>query len=79
VDGGDVGIPKWRQIEALKRSGAVGPASLMIGDRGVDLDAARRNGLAGAGVLWGYGSADELSAHEPLYLFRSPREWSVLV
>lgn len=33
----------------------------MVGDRDNDVLAARRNGLASVGVLWGYGSAAELS------------------
>ena len=44
----------------------------MVGDRSVDVAAAHKNGLQAAGVLWGYGSFDELSAEEPEYLFRSP-------
>lgn len=36
-------------------------ACIMIGDRGSDMAAARRNGVAGIGVTWGYGSRAELS------------------
>jgi phosphoglycolate phosphatase len=32
----------------------------MIGDRSYDIVAARANGVASAGVLWGYGSPAEL-------------------
>jgi phosphoglycolate phosphatase len=35
-------------------------ASIMIGDRAVDIIAAKSNGLASIGVLWGYGSQEEL-------------------
>jgi len=34
--------------------------AVMIGDRAVDVTAARANGLAAIGVLWGYGSEREL-------------------
>ena len=33
---------------------------LMIGDRGSDILGAKKNGIAGAGVLWGFGSENEL-------------------
>lgn len=36
------------------------PASVMIGDRHHDVDAARAHGLVGIGVLWGFGTEDEL-------------------
>jgi phosphoglycolate phosphatase len=41
--------------ERLDRAGTV-----MIGDRAVDVTAARANGLPAIGVLWGYGSEREL-------------------
>jgi phosphoglycolate phosphatase len=34
--------------------------AIMVGDRAGDVAAARRNGLRSIGVLWGYGSRDEL-------------------
>jgi phosphoglycolate phosphatase len=74
VDGGDVGIQKWQQLQALKEGGVVSLKSLMIGDRNVDLAAAHRNGLSAAGVLWGYGSLEELEEHKPAYMFTAPRE-----
>ncbi len=33
---------------------------LMIGDRDQDIAGAKANGLHSAGVLWGYGSEEEL-------------------
>lgn len=33
---------------------------VMVGDRAADVVAARRNGMRSIGVLWGYGSRDEL-------------------
>ena len=35
---------------------------LMVGDRKYDVIGARANGIASLGVLYGYGSRDELSA-----------------
>ena len=62
VDGGDVGISKQSQLERLRATGQVGPESIMIGDRAVDIDAAIANGLGSAGVLWGYGTEAELKS-----------------
>ncbi|HVE92327.1 MAG TPA: HAD hydrolase-like protein [Actinomycetota bacterium] len=75
VHGGDVGIDKTMQLTSLREQGRVGAKSLMIGDRGVDLSAARRNGLFAGGVIWGYGSREELVAERPDYLFESCHEW----
>lgn len=74
VDGGDVGIPKYRQLHELIKKGVLSEKAVMIGDRDVDLVAARRNGLASAGVLWGYGSRQELTRENPTYLFEKPSQ-----
>lgn len=44
----------------------------MIGDRSHDLRAARANGARAVGVLWGYGSAEELSGADAVV--RTPGE-----
>lgn len=75
IDGGDTGIEKWQQIAAMRADGRAAGSALMIGDRAVDLDAARRNGISGGAVLWGFGSAEELREGAPDYWFASPREW----
>ena len=42
---------------------AIAPGdAAMIGDRGVDMRAARHHGLHGIGARWGYGTHDELTA-----------------
>jgi phosphoglycolate phosphatase len=74
VSGGDVGVHKWQQIQELLQTGEVGPECTMVGDRAVDLVAAHRNGLRSAGVLWGFGSREELSAEGPGALLEDPRE-----
>lgn len=74
VSGGDVGIEKWQQIESLKQQGKISLNTLMIGDRASDLIGAHRNGIDSAGVLWGYGSREELEAEQPAYLLNHPRE-----
>jgi phosphoglycolate phosphatase len=47
---------------------------LMIGDRAQDIEGARANGLHSAGVLWGYGSAEELQGAGADYLAAKPEE-----
>ena len=47
---------------------------LMIGDRAQDVEGARANGLHSAGVLWGYGSAEELQGAGVDYLAAEPEE-----
>ena len=71
VSGGDIGIEKWQQVAALLEEGTISSSSVMVGDRGVDISAAHRNGLRGIGVLWGYGSREELEAERPFMLLES--------
>jgi phosphoglycolate phosphatase len=78
VDGGDVGIEKQQQLADLCRQGIVTQASIMVGDRAVDIIAAHQNGSQAGGVLWGYGSVEELADQNPLHLFKSPSEWLLL-
>jgi phosphoglycolate phosphatase len=74
VSGGEIGTEKWQQIEDLLKQGLVDKSTVMVGDRAVDITAAHRNGLRAAGVLWGYGSRQELEAEQPRYLFATPAE-----
>lgn len=78
VDGGDLHIEKWEQIARLRQRGAVGAGSMMVGDREFDMVAAHRNGLAAAGVLWGYGSREELLNHAPAHLLDATHQLSSL-
>ncbi len=74
VDGGDLGVHKWQQLQALREAGVVGDGSVMVGDREVDIVAAHRNGLRACAVLWGFGSLAELEAERPRHLLRAPAE-----
>ena len=74
VSGGEIGIPKWQQIQDLLTTRRVSSSSVMIGDRAVDMIAAHNNGLHAAGVLWGHGSRAELENEEPAYLLASVPE-----
>jgi phosphoglycolate phosphatase len=74
VSGGDVGVLKWRQLEGLLLRQTISSRSVMVGDRDVDIQSAHKNGLSSAGVLWGYGTREELSAQNPEFIFSSPSE-----
>jgi phosphoglycolate phosphatase len=74
VNGGDVGVGKGDQLRALLDQGTIGPASTMIGDRAVDIEAARVNGLGAVGVLWGHGTKAELLRAAPDHLLERPIE-----
>jgi phosphoglycolate phosphatase len=54
-------VDKSDLLEYALKQAAVDPAkTLMIGDRSHDMVGARNNGIQGIGVLYGYGSRDEL-------------------
>ena len=57
--------------EALKRLDAVADDCCMIGDRSHDIEGAHKCGVLAAGVLWGYGSREELKAAKADAIFES--------
>ena len=76
VSGGDIGLTKDMQLGRLLDAGTIEGPAIMIGDRRFDLAAAALNGLQSAGVLWGYGSKEELLLEGPTYLLSTPDELS---
>ena len=74
VSGGDIGVHKWQQLQALREAGAVDGDSVMVGDRAIDVTSAHRNGLHACGVLWGFGSLAELRAERPHYIAEKPED-----
>jgi phosphoglycolate phosphatase len=61
--------------EVLSRLGNPDPATvLMVGDRSHDVLGASAHGVGCAGALWGYGTAEELSAAGALRLCSRPAE-----
>ncbi len=48
--------------------------SVMVGDREHDMIGAKANGITGLGVLWGYGTREELEASGPYTCIDHPRE-----
>ena len=62
------------QLERLVSNGVEAGSAVMIGDRAVDIEAAKINGMQSVGVSWGFGSRDELLAAKPDYCTDSPEE-----
>jgi phosphoglycolate phosphatase len=58
----------------VAQHGLAPEAVTMIGDRGLDMSAAARNGVTGIGVTWGYGTAEELRAAGASLLCSTPGE-----
>ena len=73
---GAYGTAKSDQLRDLLDTKTVLDSSLMIGDRYIDLTSAHKVGLRSAGVLWGYGSKEELAAEEPTFIARVPADLS---
>lgn len=64
-------------LDALKLSGAYPDGTgdvVMVGDREHDILGAAKVGLSSIGVLYGYGSREELTAAGVLYLARKPED-----
>jgi phosphoglycolate phosphatase len=59
---------------ALKETATDPGKSLMIGDRSHDMVGAGKNGIRGIGVLYGYGSRDELIGAGARHLCATPAE-----
>lgn len=60
-----------RAVEALK---AEKSKTVMVGDRRFDIEGAKEAGVKSIGVLWGYGSKDELENAGADYTVSSPGE-----
>ncbi len=58
----------------LATEGVEASASVMVGDRAVDIMAAKANGVRSIGVLWGYGSEVELTDAGADMLCQTPSE-----
>ena len=74
VDGGDVNIRKSAQIERLVANGVDAETAVMIGDRGVDIEAAAHSGVASIGVTWGFGDRNELKLARADHIVETPAE-----
>lgn len=59
---------------AVSRSGLLASNTIMVGDRRHDIHGALRNEVFPIGVLWGYGSREELTAAGAKALLTQPSE-----
>jgi phosphoglycolate phosphatase len=65
---------KTHLLEYALKAAAVDPArTAMIGDRSHDMIGAKNNGMRGVGVLYGYGSKDELMEAGALHVCATPQ------
>ena len=71
---GNYEMTKSDQLRELLGKDIVKQNSLMIGDRDIDLISARQTGLSSAGVLWGYGSSEELAKEKPAFIVDTPAQ-----
>ncbi len=74
VDGGDFDVQKVDQLRSLVANGLTPGNAVMIGDREVDISAAKGNSITSVGVLWGFGSRSELRQAQPDHLLETPQE-----
>jgi phosphoglycolate phosphatase len=66
-------VHKSDLLEYALRETSVDPArAVMIGDRSHDIVGAKNNGIKGIGVLYGYGSKDELVGAGALHVCATP-------
>lgn len=62
-------------MEHIIAEQSLAPADMiMIGDRGIDMIAARRNAIRGIGVTWGYGTPAELRDGGAHHVCEAPHE-----
>ena len=67
-------VHKYDLLEWAIEQTATDPArAIMIGDRSHDIVGAKRNGMDGIGVLYGYGSREELIEAGALHLCATPQ------
>jgi len=74
VNGGGDGIEKIDQLGRLVANGLQPESAIMVGDRDIDINAAKGNSIASVGVAWGFGSRDELRLANPDYLVETPAD-----
>lgn len=79
VDGGDIGIKKRDQLAGLISANRIDTSAVMIGDRAVDVLAAKVNNIASAGVLWGFGDQEEIKGADPDHILSEVANLTSLV
>lgn len=59
-------------VQLIKLSGAMPQETVMLGDSAMDMEAAKRAGVYGIGVAWGFRGSDELKAAGASEIVQSP-------
>ena len=70
-------VKSKQDVIELALAGLGGPdraRTVIVGDRLHDMEGAARCGISAIGVLWGFGSREELSAYRPVLLAQSPQQ-----
>ena len=73
VNGAEVGTKKSSQLKELMDQNFVDTRSVMIGDRNIDIEAAKMNSMRSVGVLYGYGSKQEIEDAHPEWIAIDPK------
>lgn len=73
VNGAEVGVKKSNQLKALMDQNFINKLSVMIGDRHVDIEAAKSNSMRSVGVLYGYGSKQDIEDAHPDWISIHPK------
>lgn len=74
VPGGELDHKPELLAHVLSRHGLSPSRSLMVGDRRYDISGAHAVGMRGLGVLWGYGTRDELETAGADRLVEAPAD-----
>ena len=74
VPSGDLDHKPELLAHVLSKHGLAPSRSLMVGDRRYDISGAHAVGMRGLGVLWGYGTRDELETAGADQLVASPAD-----
>ncbi len=64
---------------AINALGADKSSTVMVGDRMFDIDGAAQAGIKSVGVLYGFGSEDEIVSHGADMICRTPQEITELI
>lgn len=72
VYGSDGGVSKVELLKILISENSLDSSeTVMVGDRKFDIESGKENGLKTIGVLWGYGTIEELKRCEPDLMFET--------
>lgn len=78
ISGSPEDSPTWTKTDSIlsviSSLGSDKKSALMVGDRKFDIEGAKKAGVDCIGVLYGYGSREELSSCSPMTLAKTPAD-----